>query len=85
MNRVLTGRFGRLWLVAIAGCAAASFCGTAPATTLWYDGFTTTDAGGDYVIGSSGTPDLAGQSGGSGVFSAARGWRPGIQHPRQTT
>jgi hypothetical protein len=53
-------------LVLLIGLLAVSLGGTARATQLWYDGFTTTDAGGDYVIGESGTPDLGGQSGGSG-------------------
>jgi hypothetical protein len=55
-------------MVAIVGLAAASVCGTAHAVEVWYDGFTTTDTGGDYIVGEGGTPDLAGQSGGSGSF-----------------
>lgn len=71
---VPTRRFSLLSLAAAVGCVAASFAGTANATQLWYDGFTTTDAGGDYVVatvdpdGVDLGPDLGGQSGGSGTF-----------------
>jgi hypothetical protein len=52
----------------MAGLMVASICGSANAVQLWYDGFSLSDAGGDYVVGESGAPELAGQSGGTGTF-----------------
>jgi PEP-CTERM motif-containing protein len=66
-RRVLMRRVTFLTCAAMACLVAASFCGTAQAVQLWYDGFTY-GPGGDYTVGESGTPDLAGQSGGTGTF-----------------
>ncbi|TWT66974.1 hypothetical protein Pla123a_44030 [Posidoniimonas polymericola] len=54
----------RCVLATAAWTAAALFAATSNATELWYDGFTSTTDGGDYVDGSP----LGGQSGGSGSF-----------------
>lgn len=48
----------------IAACLCACFHRTADAAEVWYDGFSLTDDGGDYVAGSA----LNGTSGGSGTF-----------------
>ena len=45
-------------------CVAASMSLTTHATELWYDGFSLTDAAGDYVVDTG----LNGQAGGSGSF-----------------
>jgi hypothetical protein len=47
-------------------CAVASMSLTTHATELWYDGFSLTDAGGNYVVDTA----LNGQAGGSGSFFA---------------
>jgi hypothetical protein len=49
---------------ALALSLTAMLGGSAQATQLWYDGFSLTDAGGDYVVNSA----LNGTSGGSGSF-----------------
>jgi hypothetical protein len=49
---------------ALAFALAAMTCGTAQAAQLWYDGFSLTGDGGDYVVDTA----LAGQTGGSGSF-----------------
>lgn len=56
----------RLRCAALALSMTALLGGSAQATLLWYDGFTTTDAGGDYVVNTR----IEGQLGGSGSFFA---------------
>lgn len=74
-QRAFTRRLGALSLAATASLLGLCLAGTAQATLLWYDGFTTTDMGGDYVVaavdpdtGADLGPDLGGQTGGSGSF-----------------
>lgn len=52
--------------LAVALCATASMGLTTQAAELWYDGFSLTDAAGDYVVDTA----LDGQAGGSGSFFA---------------
>jgi hypothetical protein len=49
---------------AVALCATASMGLTTQAAELWYDGFSLTDAAGDYVVDTA----LSGQTGGAGSF-----------------
>ena len=73
---VFTRRFSVLSVAATIGVSAAMFAGNVHATLLWYDGFSLTDDGGDYVVGS----DLPGTSGGSGSFFAGN-WVAGDADP----
>ena len=47
---VPTKRLSLLSIAAAAGLALASCGNTSYATVLWYDGFSLTSAGGDYVV-----------------------------------
>lgn len=65
MAPTVSNRSQRRSVLFMAAVAAAAVCATsANAAQLWYDGFTTTDSGGDYVDGDP----LGGQTGGSGTF-----------------
>lgn len=64
IRRVFTRRLSLLSLATVIGATAAIIAGTADAAQLWYDGFSLTDAAGDYVVDSA----LNGTSGGSGTF-----------------
>lgn len=61
-------------LSALSLAAALSLASSAQADLLWYDGFTLSSEGGDYVVATINDegvdlgPDLGGQSGGSGTF-----------------
>ncbi len=50
MSTVFTRRLTVLSCAVAIGLFAACVCGTAHATLLWYDGFSLTDGGGDYVV-----------------------------------
>jgi hypothetical protein len=63
-RRVLIRRVGILTCAATAACAVANFCGATHAAELWYDGFSLTGDGGDYVVDAP----LNGAAGGSGSF-----------------
>jgi hypothetical protein len=63
-RRVLIRRVDILTCAALAACAVANFCGTIHSAELWYDGFSLTGDGGDYVVDAP----LHGASGGSGSF-----------------
>jgi hypothetical protein len=69
MSFLLTRRMIRFCAAAMVGCLAA-YGATAQAALLWYDGFTTTDAGGQYdtaiPLGAAGP--VGGQNGGAGTF-----------------
>jgi hypothetical protein len=63
-RRVLIRRMSIVSRAGLAAFLAIGVCGTAEAANLWYDGFSLTDAGGDYVVDAP----LHGASGGSGSF-----------------
>lgn len=64
IRRLFTRRLSLLSLAAAIGAMAATFASTTEAAQLWYDGFSLTDGGGDYVADAA----LNGAAGGSGSF-----------------
>ncbi len=91
IRNVFTRRLSLLSLAVVIGATAAMFAGTARATLLWYDGFSLTGDGGDYLVDTPlarpadpGDPmadppipptPAIAQSGGSGTFFTGP-WQP---------
>jgi PEP-CTERM motif len=72
---VFTRRLSVLSVAATVGMIAALVGSSAHATLTWYDGFSLSGDGGDYVVTTAGPTDpLGGQSGGAGTFLTGGPW-----------